>query len=137
MDNAVTTHELKIISEYFMEVKSGKKPFEVRVNDRGFNVGDVLILKEWLPNEQKFSGREDVKIITYILDNEAYCKPGYVIMALKGIRQEEGCKFKGVNELLKKVDSEIEEARKLIPIMAMGMVVVRKLIVDAQKEGKK
>ena len=41
------------------------------------------------------------------------------------------------DELLKKVDSEIEEARKLIPIMAMGMVVVRKLIVDAQKEGKK
>jgi len=40
-------------------------------------------------------------------------------------------------ELLEKVDAEIERAKKLIPIMAMGMVVIRKLIVEAQKEEEK
>lgn len=42
-------HELKTWSKYFQEVKSGRKTFEVRKNDRDFREGDTLILKEWQP----------------------------------------------------------------------------------------
>lgn len=39
------THELKLDIKYFDDVKSGKKNFEIRKNDRDFQVGDILELK--------------------------------------------------------------------------------------------
>lgn len=41
------THELKLDIKYFDDVKSGKKNFEIRKNDRGYEVGDILELKAW------------------------------------------------------------------------------------------
>lgn len=40
------THDLKIWSIYFGKVMSGEKRFEIRENDRGFQVGDILRLNE-------------------------------------------------------------------------------------------
>lgn len=40
-------HELKLDIKYFDDVKSGKKNFEVRKNDRDFQVGDILKMKAW------------------------------------------------------------------------------------------
>lgn len=37
-------HELKCWTEYFAAVKSGRKNFEVRYNDRGFQAGDTVEL---------------------------------------------------------------------------------------------
>ena len=39
-------HELKTEQKYFKEVVAGRKTFEMRVNDRDFNVGDFLALNE-------------------------------------------------------------------------------------------
>ena len=75
-------HSLKILPKYFNAIKSGSKTFEVRKNDRGFEVGDKLILKEW--NNGKYTGRGTKKEITYILDdNSGYVLEGYVIMGIK------------------------------------------------------
>lgn len=41
----MTTHELKLDVRYFDDVKSGKKNFDIRNNDRDFKVGDILELK--------------------------------------------------------------------------------------------
>jgi hypothetical protein len=41
------THHLKSWPKYFQEVVGGKKPLEVRVDDRGFEVGDVVVLCEY------------------------------------------------------------------------------------------
>jgi len=76
------THYLKATPEYFQDVKSGKKLFEVRFNDRDFKVGDILVLQEWLPHTEQYSGDEITKKITYILDDKVYCSPGYVILSL-------------------------------------------------------
>ena len=38
-------HALKILPEYFEDVVIGKKTFELRKNDRGFALGDILTLK--------------------------------------------------------------------------------------------
>ena len=43
-----TTHELKIRPEYFKAVVLGDKMFEIRKNDRDFKVGDIIVLHEWL-----------------------------------------------------------------------------------------
>jgi len=40
------THDIKILSEYFNAVADGSKPFEVRRNDRDYQVGDTLLLRE-------------------------------------------------------------------------------------------
>jgi len=39
-------HNLKILPPYFVAVADGSKPFEVRRNDRDYQVSDILILQE-------------------------------------------------------------------------------------------
>ena len=75
-------HELKILPEYFRDVLRGNKTFEVRKNDRNFQVGDKLILKEWENGE--YTGNTLEKNVTYILDDSSgYVLEGYVIMGIK------------------------------------------------------
>lgn len=42
-------HELKTWPQYFHAIKEGIKTFEVRKADRDFNVGDILLLREFIP----------------------------------------------------------------------------------------
>lgn len=73
-------HKLKTIQPYFDDVDLGGKTFEVRKNDRNFKVGDFMVLQEWKMNKSCYTGNEVKTIITYVLDNEEYCKQGYVII---------------------------------------------------------
>lgn len=76
-------HTLKITPEYYRAIERGDKTFEVRKNDRDFQVYDILELKEFFGGE--YSGRYIRAEVTYILDNPEYCKEGYVIMGIKVI----------------------------------------------------
>lgn len=40
-------HDLKIWPQYFSRAADGCKTFEVRKNDRGFQMGDEVVLHEW------------------------------------------------------------------------------------------
>ena len=57
----------KIWPEYFEDVASGKKKFELRLADFKARVGDTLILKEWDPQTQTYTGRSLNTHITYVL----------------------------------------------------------------------
>lgn len=74
-------HYLKIIPEYYEAVKCGDKTFEVRLNDRNYQVNDVIHLQEF--NNGAYTGRELVKVVSYILNDDSYCKESYVVLALK------------------------------------------------------
>ncbi|EMK0887026.1 DUF3850 domain-containing protein [Listeria monocytogenes] len=81
------SHELKILSEYFWDIVVEQKTFEIRKNDRNFQVGDYLILKEF--KEEKHTGWKITVEVTYITDYEQ--KENYVVMGinpLKGKVQE-------------------------------------------------
>lgn len=48
----MTVRFLKTHPSPFADVLVGTKTFEVRLNDRGFQVGDVLVLQEWIPQHE-------------------------------------------------------------------------------------
>ena len=74
-------HDLKILPQYFEAVKTGKKKFELRKNDRDYKVGDEIHLEEWEP-AGGYTGRDIVKEITYVLKDcgRFGLKDGYCII---------------------------------------------------------
>ena len=79
-DNMV--HMLKTISPYYEAVASGEKTFEIRKNDRGFRVGDALILRHWDDVRQMYTGYEINVTVIYILQDERFLPQGYCCMAI-------------------------------------------------------
>lgn len=77
-------HYLKIKHKYFDDVLEGIKTFEIRFNDRGFKVGDILHLQEYHKGE--YTRREITREICYMIDDPEYCKPGYVVIGLRPMR---------------------------------------------------
>lgn len=57
----------KIWPEYFDLVSSGKKKFELRMNDFDVNEGDTIVLEEWDPKTKQYTGRKIEKKASYIL----------------------------------------------------------------------
>lgn len=51
-------HELKTWPRFFSAVACGSKTFEVRRDDREFAPGDILHLREWEPNSERYTGWE-------------------------------------------------------------------------------
>lgn len=70
-------HFLRIKSKYYNDILSGKKNFEVRFDDRGFKVGDLLILRD-----SYFERSLNVEI-KYI-HTDIGLIPGYVILNFDG-----------------------------------------------------
>lgn len=60
-------HELKTWSQYFGAIAVGVKRFEVRVNDRNFQIGDTLRLMEFDPINQSYTGRWLERDVTFVL----------------------------------------------------------------------
>lgn len=61
----------------------GTKEFEIRVNDRNFKVGDALCLREWLPDEQKYTDRHVFKRVTYMIQGEFGLPENLCVMQLR------------------------------------------------------
>jgi hypothetical protein len=53
--------------ELFQDVLDGKKKFDLRLADFDINIGDILVLKEWDPETNEFTGREIEKEVKYLL----------------------------------------------------------------------
>jgi hypothetical protein len=100
------THELKCWPDFFDAIASGRKPFEVRKNDRGYQAGDRLILRKWDPNgvngpsyvdKHGYNigrGASDLAAsvtveVTYVLSGWGI-EPGYVVMGLANMSDERG-----------------------------------------------
>ena len=58
--------EKKVWPEYFEKILEGKKRYELRLADFECKEGDILILKEWNPQQKKYTGRVVEKTVTYV-----------------------------------------------------------------------
>lgn len=94
-------HDLKTWPPFFDHVADGRKTFEVRRNDRGFQYGDTLLLREWNPHDAMtsnarhgYTGRECRVHIDYVLDGDwPGLKPGYVVLGIsRAARTDAGSK---------------------------------------------
>lgn len=78
----MVVHDLKIEPKYFESVINGIKIFELRKNDRNFQVNDLVRLREFSNGE--YTGRVIEKSITYILQGGCYgLEEGYVILSIR------------------------------------------------------
>ena len=97
-------HELKIKEEYYKEVALGRKTFELRKNDRDYQVGDLikfndaLFVREckiandkYLAEEYYPHPRETLFQITYILKDvpEYGLDKDYCILGIKQVEIKE------------------------------------------------
>ncbi len=75
-------HEIKCLPQYFEETAAGRKCFEIRKNDRGYKVGDLLAINEY--DGEKYTGRTMLLSVDFIMDpNEVMtCSLGYVVMGI-------------------------------------------------------
>ena len=82
--------EKKAWPEYFQAILDGDKTFDLRLADFNCKKNDTLVLKEWDPKTNEYTGRIVRKKITYILKTkdipfftvDAVNEYGYQVMAL-------------------------------------------------------
>lgn len=91
-------HVLKTLGRYWDRIASGEKNFEVRRDDRGFQKGDILVLRKTcneMPNTyeppigNRFGYQDIRKRVTWILTGGQFgIEPGYVVMSLEDEHKE-------------------------------------------------
>ena len=75
------THTLKSLPHYFHAIRRKEKNFDVRRDDRGFQKGDTVILREWDPKFLRFVGNDEHRKIKYILAGGQFgIEPGFVVL---------------------------------------------------------
>lgn len=62
----MATIKKKIWPKYFEAVVTGKKKYELRLNDFKIKAGDTLWLREWDPRTKKYTGRKIKKQAAYV-----------------------------------------------------------------------
>jgi hypothetical protein len=85
------THELKTDPEVFQDVRDGRKTFEIRFDDRDYNVGDELLLKETTATGSairmglaplQYTGRKERRTVSHLLRGPLYgLADGWVILS--------------------------------------------------------
>lgn len=74
-------HQLKTIEPFFSDVENGSKNFEIRIHDRPFAIGDILVLQQYVDGQ--LTGKEVRKIVGYIITDERFVKVGYCVIGFK------------------------------------------------------
>jgi hypothetical protein len=94
-------HELKCEEPHWSDIRAGRKRFELRSDDRGYEVGDILELTSWSPitgGSQDHLETEGQKIrveVLHILHGERFgaygLKPTFCCMSIRLTGDENVC----------------------------------------------
>ena len=79
----MTTHRLKTLPVPFFDVRDGRKTFELRKNDRDYQVGDLLYLQCWGPETGLWEEEDPVVVeVTYLLEWPMALREGFVALGI-------------------------------------------------------
>lgn len=83
----MTIHHLKVWPWFYNGLADGSKTYEIRQNDRGFAVDDILVFHDWDPDTSTYIDRPLLyaKVLS-ILEDAPGLMEGYVIMTLSEVR---------------------------------------------------
>lgn len=77
-------HPLKTWPEFFQHIITGTKTFELRKNDRGFMPGDTLLLREYDPLREAYTGRDVEALVTYMVGGGEFgLPPSMCVMSIR------------------------------------------------------
>ncbi len=80
-------HEIKIAEPYYEAVREGRKTFEVRHNDRGYNAGDTVLMT--CINDIGIAKRSEPQLLADIGYVTSFKQEdNYVVFSLLNIREE-------------------------------------------------
>ena len=77
--NKTISHELKIDAQHLYDIHTGDKTFEIRINDRDFQLYQYIRLKQIIGGD--FTGKSLIVKIVYISDYMQ--REGYVVLGIK------------------------------------------------------
>lgn len=75
-------HELKIHQKHYKDVLLGLKKIEIRLNDRNYQERDLLILNEWDPKTERYTGSQVIRKVDYIVSDVPGLNPDYVALQI-------------------------------------------------------
>lgn len=78
-------HDVKLGTTFFDDVKTGRKTFELRKNDRGYKEGDTIVLHEY--KDGTTTSRTITKKIVYMLEDFTGLEDGYCILGLGEVEE--------------------------------------------------
>lgn len=83
-------HDLKSWPRFFRPIVDGIRTHELRRNDRDFQIGDILLLREWDPNAEEYTGASCRALVTSITSHDVPCavsdeglRPDFCIMSVQ------------------------------------------------------
>lgn len=84
LTKAVKHHDIKILPQFFEDTSCGRKSFELRKDDRDYQIGDTVTMHEWTP-DAGYTGRQLMITIIYVLRGcpeyglmDGYCILGWI-----------------------------------------------------------
>jgi len=78
----MTEHKVKSWPEFFNDIADGTKTFDLRKNDRDYQVGDTIVFEEFKPRLGTYTGELVTCRIGHMLKEFPGLMPGYVILGL-------------------------------------------------------
>jgi predicted RNA-binding protein with PUA-like domain len=73
MGGVLKIHNLKSHTIYFKDIVKGIRTHELRKNDRGYQIGDLLFLQEWNVEDSKFTGDNILVKVTAMTSTDIPC----------------------------------------------------------------
>src|SRR4051794_39155317 len=82
----MATHELKSWPGQFQAMWTGLKRAEFRRDDRSYQVGDLLELREWDPSRRQYTGfRLTARVMHLVRGPELEVPAGVVVLSIEGL----------------------------------------------------
>ncbi|WGY01802.1 DUF3850 domain-containing protein [Nocardioides sp. QY071] len=101
MNNRV--HQIKSWSKFFRPIVAGERSHELRRNDRDYQVGDILILREYDPEAGDYTGSACEAVVTSMTSQERPCavsdeglNAGFCILSIRVTAMTEDLGGRGV-----------------------------------------